>query len=182
MLSDYGKWDAKKSGGGWLWWGGTWNVYGWSYTFFFEWKAFISSVMWKVSESESLVFPVFSQRVISRVFGAATCPSVVHTYLCCSSVRKSHGHHCTDYFKTECHGHACNHCLDIIPEPEFLDKVDLEDSHPVIYAHLRCWGWPQFTYAFCLFRGRSLVGWSGIELEVKGDWLCFWASLLSSQT
>lgn len=139
-------------------------------------------VVWKVSESKSLVFPVFSQRVISRVSGAATCPSVVHTYLCCSRVRKNHRHHCTAFFKTGCHGHVCNHCLDIIPETEFLEKVDLEASHPVTYSQLRCWGWPQFTYASCLFRGRSMVGWAGIGLEVQGDWLWFWTSLLSSQT
>lgn len=39
----------------------------------------------------SLAFPVFSQKVISRVFGAATCPSVAHAYLCCSRVRKNRG-------------------------------------------------------------------------------------------
>lgn len=85
-----------------------------------------------------LHFLFFSQRVISRVFGAATCPSVVHTKLCCSRVRKNQRQHCTAYFKTGCHGHIYNHCLNIIPEREFLDKVDIEASHSVIYAQQRC--------------------------------------------
>lgn len=95
-------------------------------------------MVWKVSESMSLAFPVISQRAISRLFGAATRPSVVHTHLFCSRVRKNQGQHCTAHFKTGGHCHIGSHCINIILEKEFLDKVDTEASHPVIYAQLRC--------------------------------------------
>lgn len=49
---------------------------------------------WKVSESESLLLPVFFQRIISRHFGAATCTSVIHVHLCHMRVRKNRGQCC----------------------------------------------------------------------------------------
>lgn len=78
-----------------------------------------------------LVF--FFQRIISRHLGAAMCTSVVRILLCYTRVRKSWGQHCIAHFKRGFHCQVCTHCLNIL-ETGFVDKVDMETSHPVIYA------------------------------------------------
>lgn len=71
----------------------------------------------------SLLYFLFFHR--KRLLAAATCPSVVHTHLRCSKVRKNQRQHCTAHFNTGWHGHVFSYCLNIILETEFLAKVDI---------------------------------------------------------
>lgn len=81
-----------------------------------------------------LGFVFFLQRIISRHLGAAMSTSVVHILLCYIRVRKNRGQHCIAHFKRGCHCQVCTHCPNILPETGFVDNVDMETSHPVIYA------------------------------------------------
>jgi len=84
--------------------------------FSFEWKAFISCGAWKVSETESVLVPVFFPE--DNLKALWRC----RTYICSSCTSLSHQgqkncvQDCIANFKKGCHCQVCTHCLNTLLE------------------------------------------------------------------